>query len=82
MYWLPEADAQATISEKGRGEALKGAKALQKAGYTSFDVAFTSDLQRAQNTLAIILKEIGQSDLETHKSVKLNERNYGDLVGS
>merc|ERR1712093_652485 len=69
------------LTEKGRGEALTGAKNLKAAGYTHFDVAFTSVLQRANDTLAIILKEIGQDDLETFKDQALNERDYGDLTG-
>ncbi|BGP50125.1 Phosphoglycerate mutase [Rhodotorula kratochvilovae] len=69
------------LTEKGRAEALTGAKNLAAAGYTHFDVAYTSVLQRANDTLAIILKEIGQEGLETHKDQALNERDYGDLTG-
>lgn len=72
---------QPDLTEKGRSEALKGAKALKAKGYDSFDVAFTSDLQRAQHTLKIILEEIGQSDLTTFKDQALNERDYGELTG-
>src|SRR4029077_10891063 len=46
-----------------------------------FDIAFTSDLQRAQKTLAIILQEIGQTSLPILKDKALNERHYGDLQG-
>jgi len=70
-----------SLTEKGREEALTGAKALKKNGYDHYDIAFTSDLSRAQQTLEIILKEIGQTGLETVKDVALNERDYGDLVG-
>ncbi|CAO1617032.1 unnamed protein product [Parajaminaea phylloscopi] len=69
------------LTEKGEGEALKGAQELKKYGYTQFDLAFTSALQRAQKTLGIQLKEIGQEDLPTKKDQALNERSYGDLVG-
>ncbi|CAO1631261.1 unnamed protein product [Sympodiomycopsis kandeliae] len=69
------------LTEQGRGEALKGAQELKKYGYTNFDLAFTSDLQRAQNTLAIQLKEIGQEGIPTKKDQALNERDYGDLTG-
>lgn len=54
---------------------------MKKAGLTDFDVAYTSVLQRANDTLAIILEEIGQKDLETHKDQALNERDYGELTG-
>lgn len=69
------------LTEKGRAEALEGGKNLKKAGYTHFDVAFSSVLQRANDTLAIILKEIDQEGLETFKDQALNERDYGDLTG-
>jgi 2,3-bisphosphoglycerate-dependent phosphoglycerate mutase len=68
------------LTEEGIAEAEKGAHALKGEGLT-FDIAYTSALQRAQKTLEIILEELGQSDLETVKDQALNERNYGDLVG-
>lgn len=69
------------LTALGREEALKGGQLLKKGGQTKFDVAYTSVLTRANDTLAIILKEIGQEGLETFKSEKLNERDYGDLTG-
>lgn len=69
------------MTEQGKAEALKGAQELKKYGYTNFDLAFTSALQRAQNTLAIQLKEIGAEGLPTKKDQALNERDYGDLTG-
>ncbi|HTC22254.1 MAG TPA: 2,3-bisphosphoglycerate-dependent phosphoglycerate mutase [bacterium] len=54
------------------GQLLKGLK---------FDIAFTSDLQRAQKTLAIVLQEIGQMNLPILKDEALNERHYGALQG-
>lgn len=44
-------------------------------------MAFTSALSRAQNTLAIQLKEINQEGIPTKKDQALNERDYGDLTG-
>ena len=44
------------------------------------DIAFTSVLKRAINTLAIILKELGK-DVPVIQTKALNERNYGDLQG-
>jgi 2,3-bisphosphoglycerate-dependent phosphoglycerate mutase len=46
-----------------------------------FDEAFTSTLQRAQNTLKLILEGIGQSNIPIVKDEALNERHYGDLQG-
>ncbi len=68
------------LSETGVAEAKRAGLAL-KEGNFHFDVAFTSALKRAQRTLDIILEEIGQTGLLTHKDQALNERDYGDLVG-
>jgi len=70
----------ADLSDKGVKEAHAGGKALNNAGY-KFDVAHTSQLQRAQKTLGTILSEIGQPDLPTQKNWRLNDRHYGGLTG-
>ena len=63
---------QGEMEAKRAGEHLKG---------TRFDRAFTSVLQRAQKTLAIILDVVGQKGLPTEKDQALNERHYGSLQG-
>ena len=68
------------LTEKGVAEAKAAGQAL-RAGGLHFDIAFTSDLTRAQNTLKLILEEMGQTGLETRKDIALNERDYGDLSG-
>ena len=68
------------LTELGVEEARTGGKALAETGI-KFDVAFTSDLSRAQKTLKLILDEIGQPGLETIRDQALNERDYGDLSG-
>ncbi len=68
------------LSEKGVEEARRAGQLLKAEGYR-FDVAFTSSLLRAQHTLDLILEELGQSGLVTHKEQALNERDYGDLAG-
>lgn len=68
------------ITQKGKEEALSAGQKI-KATQISFDIAFTSALTRAQHTLTIILKEIGQENLTTIKNEALNERDYGDLTG-
>jgi len=68
------------LTEKGIAEAKTAGRLLKAEGY-KFDVAFTSDLTRAQRTLTLILEELGQTGLVTHKDQKLNERDYGDLSG-
>ena len=68
------------LTEKGVVEARTAGRLLKAEGY-KFDVAFTSDLARAQQTLTLILEELGQVGLATHKDQRLNERDYGDLSG-
>jgi 2,3-bisphosphoglycerate-dependent phosphoglycerate mutase len=62
-------------------EEAKAAGRKLKAQGISFDVAFTSDLKRAQDTCKLILDELGQPNLATHRDVALNERDYGELSG-
>lgn len=64
----------------GKSEAVSAGKALKDAGLT-FDIAHTSVLTRAQETLKAILKEINQEDLPVQKTWRLNERHYGGLTG-
>lgn len=64
----------------GKEEAGSAGKALKNANY-KFDIAYTSVLTRAQNTLQAILNEIGQTDIPIIKSWRLNERHYGGLTG-
>jgi 2,3-bisphosphoglycerate-dependent phosphoglycerate mutase len=66
------------ITEKGAQEAVRAGRELKGL---RFDAAFTSLLQRAQQTLDIILKESGQGPVPIHRDVALNERHYGDLQG-
>jgi 2,3-bisphosphoglycerate-dependent phosphoglycerate mutase len=68
------------LTEQGTAEAIAAGKKLNDMGM-KFDVAFTSDLQRAQKTCQHILDGVGQSDLTTYRDLALNERDYGDLSG-
>ena len=68
------------LSEQGVTEAREAGRKLQAQGL-AFDVAFTSALKRAQDTLDLMLAELGQSKLPVFKDQALNERDYGDLVG-
>ncbi len=65
------------LTEQGMADAAKAAEVLKEF---RFDVAFTSRLQRANQTLDIILKSLGQSPEVAYDSA-LNERHYGDLQG-
>jgi 2,3-bisphosphoglycerate-dependent phosphoglycerate mutase len=53
---------------------------MKKRGL-KFDMAFTSNLERAWRTCAIILSASGQSDIDVVRSSRLNERHYGALQG-
>ena len=68
------------LTEQGTAEAIAAGKKLNDMGM-KFDIAFTSDLQRAQKTCQHILDGVGQSDLTTYRDLALNERDYGDLSG-
>jgi 2,3-bisphosphoglycerate-dependent phosphoglycerate mutase len=46
-----------------------------------FDLAYTSTLERAKESLKIILKVICQTNMKVIQSDALNERNYGSLQG-
>jgi 2,3-bisphosphoglycerate-dependent phosphoglycerate mutase len=62
-------------------EEAKTAGQKLKANGISFDVAFTSGLSRAQKTCQLILNELGQPQVTTHRHIALNERDYGELNG-
>ena len=72
--------ADVALSPAGHTEAETAGRLLKQAGYR-FDVCFTSVLQRARNTLDIVLHTLGQSRLPVHTSWRLNERHYGALEG-
>ena len=68
------------LTEKGVAEAHNAGQKLKAEGL-HFDVAFTSELVRAQRTLDIVLGEMGQTNITVIKDQALNERDYGDLSG-
>ena len=68
------------LTEKGVGEAKAAGQRLKAKGL-KFDLCFTSALSRAQNTLQLILAELGQTGLPETRDQALNERDYGELTG-
>jgi 2,3-bisphosphoglycerate-dependent phosphoglycerate mutase len=68
------------LTDKGRMEARQAARLLLDAGL-SFDIAYTSLLQRAHETLQIVLAEMGLETLPVERRWELNERHYGALQG-
>jgi len=68
------------LSKKGEAEAHHAGKLLKREGYI-FDMAFTSVLKRATDTLEIVLREMGLAEIPVEYSWRLNERHYGALQG-
>jgi 2,3-bisphosphoglycerate-dependent phosphoglycerate mutase len=68
------------LSAAGIEEAHRAGRLLLEKGFT-FDVAFTSVLQRAIRTLWIVLDELDLMWIPVHRSWRLNERHYGALQG-
>jgi len=66
------------LNEQGVKEAKQAVTLLEEV---NFDMAFTSKLKRANDTLDFILKGINQESIPIEKDLALNERDYGDLVG-
>jgi 2,3-bisphosphoglycerate-dependent phosphoglycerate mutase len=56
------------------------ATALARENF-KFDVAFTSCLKRANQTLQTILKELNCTNIPINYAWRLNERHYGALTG-
>ena len=65
------------LTDTGRAEARRAGELLRGQ---KFDVAYTSALSRAQETLAIVLETLGLK-LPVIRDQALNERHYGELQG-
>ena len=68
------------LSSNGVNEAIEAGKVLKEKGFT-FDLAYTSVLKRAEDTLTYILKKMNEENIEIRRRWKLNERHYGALQG-
>ena len=73
------------LSEQGIDEANKAGQNFKNLNI-KFDIVFTSELKRAQETAKIILKNLYQWDYLYEEGkiitdINLNERDYGDLTG-
>jgi 2,3-bisphosphoglycerate-dependent phosphoglycerate mutase len=68
------------LTRQGQTEALEAARRLIETGH-SFDLAFTSVLHRAIETLEIVLKAMRLEGIPTVQRWELNERHYGALQG-
>ena len=68
------------LTEKGRGEAVRGGDLLKEAGILP-DVVHTSLQRRAINTAALALDAADRHWIPVRRSWRLNERHYGALQG-
>ncbi len=73
------------LSDQGIEEANRAGQNFKNLDL-NFDIVFTSELKRAQNTAKIILENLEQWDElklqnKITNSFNLNERDYGDLTG-
>ncbi len=68
------------LSEKGIVEATSAGEILKSEGFV-FDIAYTSVLKRAINTLHLALTKMDQLWIPVVKDWRLNERHYGALQG-
>ena len=68
------------LTDLGIQEAIKAGDLLETRNL-KFDLMFTSDLFRAQETGRLILEQMNQTDIQVIQDQSLNERNYGDLAG-
>ncbi|MBI2074982.1 MAG: 2,3-diphosphoglycerate-dependent phosphoglycerate mutase, partial [Candidatus Levybacteria bacterium] len=66
------------LSEKGKQEAQKAVEMLKNI---PLNIAYTSTLSRAKETLEIIKKSLRLNNLPTIESQTLNERDYGVYTG-
>lgn len=68
------------LNETGFKEAANAAKALAKTNL-HFDVCYTSELKRAQQTLAALGQTNAIANANIQSDWRLNERHYGALQG-
>jgi 2,3-bisphosphoglycerate-dependent phosphoglycerate mutase len=69
------------LTEQGIDEAREAGGLMLEGGYAP-DVAFTSVLKRAIQTLWLALEEMDRMWIPVERSWKLNERHYGNLQGA
>ena len=68
------------LTEVGIAEARAAGRKLKAQGL-GFDIGFTSALRRAQDTMTLMLGEMGLSGIPVIEDAALNERDYGELSG-
>ncbi len=68
------------LTEQGIHEAHESARLLMEGDYT-FDMAYTSVLKRAIQTLWIVMEDMNLEWIPVVRAWQLNERHYGALQG-
>ncbi|HQH08144.1 MAG TPA: phosphoglyceromutase, partial [Phycicoccus sp.] len=68
------------LTEKGRGEAIRGGELMKEAGILP-DVVHTSLLRRAITTANLALDTCDRHWIPVRRDWRLNERHYGALQG-
>src|ERR1700736_6582656 len=68
------------LTDVGIAEARAAGRKLKAQGI-GFDIGFTSALRRAQDSMTLMLEEMGLSGIPVVQDQALNERDYGDLSG-
>ena len=68
------------LTEKGINEAKQAGILLKEKSFI-FDIAYTSVLKRANDTLDYILEKLNQNNIQIIYNYNLNERHYGALQG-
>jgi len=68
------------LTEHGKSEAHAAGRMLKEGGFV-FDIAFTSVLRRAVQTLWTVLQEMNLEWIPVTNAWQLNERHYGALQG-
>ena len=69
------------LTEGGMEEAKNSGHLLAQHGINHLDVVYTSLLRRSTATVWIAMQELGLEWVPVMKDWRLNERNYGALVG-
>ena len=68
------------LTPTGIEESINVGRVLRRHDFHC-DAAFTSKLRRAQQSLRLILKELGATSVTMFEEAALNERDYGQLSG-
>lgn len=72
--------SDSALSPQGEQESERAGRLLRQTGHT-FDLCFTSELQRATDTVHIVLTAMGLAQLPVQQSWHLNERHFGAMEG-